>query len=153
MTFSREILRKYFIQSSYDWALWLDCDIIPEPDVAKVLLKIAQSEKHLVVANEYRSRMTEGLIFSGMGCILTHKTACMFAKFQIASFIWKGKEAGYLADDFWFLAMLSTANVWIKRWVGWNSQRKVGRFVSIAHINEKGETKFLEGGDNLLKKH
>lgn len=144
LTYSRENLRNYFINSKYEWALWLDCDIIPEPNVFKVLLKIAQSEKCLVITNEYRSRMTEGLIIPGTGCTLTHKAACMFAKFQIASLIWKEKEVGRLADDFWFFVMLSTADSWIKKWIGWSSQRKNGRFVSISHINERGEIKFLE---------
>ncbi|MBA7709206.1 hypothetical protein ES703_118118 [subsurface metagenome] len=143
LTYSREHLRHYFINSPYKWALWLDSDIIPEPNVAQVLLDIAQSKKFLVVANEYRSRMTKGLIIKGMGCTLTHKAACTFARFQIAPFVWNRKEVACLADDFWFFAMLFTGNNDIKKWTGWNS-RKVGRFVSIQHIPKHGRSKFLK---------
>jgi len=145
VSYSREHLRHYFIDSPYKWALWLDSDIIPEPNVAQVLLNIAQSEKFLVVANEYLHREIEKkrVIISGIGCTLTHEAACRFAKFMIASFIWNGKEGRCLADDFWFFAMLSAANWNINQQCGWNI-RKFGRFVSIWHISEDGSDKVLK---------
>ncbi len=143
LTYSREHLRHYFIDSPYKWALWLDSDIIPEPNVFQVLLRIAQSEKYLVVANQYRSRCTKGLIIKGMGCTFTHKAACRFARFQIAPFIWNKKEVFCFADDFWFFDMLFAAEQRIKKWTGWNSL-KVGRFVSIWHIVRQGPIKFLK---------
>ncbi len=153
LTYSREYLRHYFINSPYKWALWLDSDIIPEPNVAQVLLKIAQSEKCLVVANEYRSRMTKGHIIKGMGCTLTHKMACKFAKFQIASLTGDEKEVKHrLADDFWFFAMFSSANKPIKKWIGWNSLR-VGRFIPIWHIPRRGRSKFLKKDNGRSKKN
>jgi len=144
LTYSREHLRHYFIDSPYKWALWLDSDTIPEPIVARVLLNIAQSEKCLVVANEYPARRASNLIIKGMGCTLTHKAACRFAKFMIASLVWNGKKVGGLADDFWFFDMLYTGSSYIKNQVGWNSI-KVGRFVSIWHIPGCGDPdKFLK---------
>lgn len=151
LTYSREHLRHYFVDSSYKWALWLDSDVIPESNVAKVLLKIAQSEKYLVVANEYRSRGTEGLIIRGMGCTLTHKAACEFAKFQIASFIWNKKEVRCLADDFWFFAMLSSADWCLKELIGWNICEKRVRAVSVWHIPKRGPDKFLKKDTKNIK--
>jgi len=144
LTYSREHLRQYFIDSPYKWALWLDSDIIPEPNVFQVLFKIVQSKKCLVVANQYRSRGIEERIIKGMGCTLTHKAACRFAKFQIASFVWNKKEVVRLADDYWFFAMLSAGDHYIKRQIRWSSQAKVGRFVSIRHIPRQGPIKFLK---------
>jgi len=151
LTYSREHLRHYFIDSPYNWALWLDSDIIPEPNVARVLLKIARSEKYLVVSSEYRDRMTEKRILRGMGCTLTHKAACTFAKFQIAHLGWDKKkkenlnlEDMCLADDFWFFAMIQAGDRIIKNWIGWNG-RKTGRFVSIWHLpGHEYSDKFLK---------
>lgn len=142
LTYSRECLRHYFIKSKFDWALWLDCDIIPEPNVARVLLKIAKSKKFLVVSNQYRTRLSNQII-EGIGCTLVHKTACRFARFQIASLTGNEKEKRRLADDFWFFVMLSAGEDYIRELTRWNS-RKVGKFVSISHINERGGIKFLE---------
>jgi len=145
VSYSREHLRHYFIDSPYKWALWLDCDIIPESGVARVLLNIAQSGRFLVVANEYLHREIEKkrVIISGIGCTLTHEAACRFARFMIASFIWDGEEGRCLADDFWFFAMLSAANWNINQQCGWNVQKK-GRFVSTWHMPEQGPAKFLK---------
>jgi len=145
ITYSREHLRKYFINSPYNWALWLDSDIIPEPNVARVLLNIAQSEKCLVVANLYPARYQKECIINGIGCTLTHKAACTSVKFQNTSLNWDGKEVGYyFADDFWFFAMLSGGGWMIEKLTGWHSGPKFGKFVSISHINERGGIKFLE---------
>lgn len=144
LTHSREHLRSYFTHSKFKWALWLDSDIIPDSDVAQALLSIAKSEKCLAVVNECPARITKGLVIAGTGCALTHKTACIFAKFQISPVIWRGKEIGCLADDFWFFVMLRIANPQIKKWTGWNSKKRTGRFVSIRHIPGHGyQDKFL----------
>ncbi len=143
LTYSREHLRKYFVSSQYEWALWLDSDIIPDSDVAEVLLKIANSEKSLVVANQYRTRIGNRII-AGMGCTLTHKIACKFSKFQITSLTGDERNKQRLADDFWFFSMLSNGSFRIKEWTGWNSQKRTGRFVSIRHIPIKGQVRFLK---------
>jgi len=145
LTYSREHLRHYFIDSPYKWALWLDSDIIPEPNVAQVLLNIAQSEKCLVVANLYLARYQEECIINGIGCTLTHEAACRFARFMNTPFTWKGRKARNLIDDFWFFVMLSGADIHIKRLFGWSSRARFGNFVSIRHISGHGyPDSFLE---------
>ena len=145
ITYSREHLRKYFINSPYNWALWLDSDIIPEPNVARVLLNIAQSEKCLVVANLYPARYQKECIINGIGCSLTHKSACRFARFMNTPFTWKRRKAGNFIDDFWFFVMLSGADVHIKGLFGWSSRARFGNFVSIWHISGYGyPDSFLE---------
>lgn len=165
LTYSREHLRKYFINSPFEWALWLDSDIIPEKNVFQVLFKIAQSEKYLVVANQYYLARTMGSPFpiipiKGMGCTLTHRAACTFAKFQIACLDWNkekkeniNSEDMCLADDFWFFAMIQTSDRPIKNWTGWRGLKK-GRFVSIWHLtgSDKFPDKFLEKISNVRSK-
>jgi len=154
LTYSREHLRKYFINSPFEWALWLDSDIIPEPNVFRVLLKVALSEKYLVVSNEYPARLDKECIIRGMGCTLTHKAACMFARFMNTPFIWNGQEAGWhLIDDFWFFVMVSGADWYIKKSTGWNSCGKRVRAVSIWHLtgSDKFPNKFLKKDSHYNK--
>ena len=142
---SREHLRKYFVNSPFDWALWLDSDIIPEPNVAQVLLDIAQSEKCLVVTNVCASRVIEKHISGGLQCAVSHKEACRFVRFLSAYWVWNGKRGNCLGEELWFYAMLSIADSHIKKRSGWTSQQKDGRFVSTWHLSEdKPRTKFLK---------
>lgn len=150
LTFAREKLRKYFLKSPYDWAPWLDCDIMPEKEVAKKLLKIALSEKYIAVNNGYLSRFSDGLKIFGIGCTMTHRIACELAKFFIAPLKdFKGKTIKELCDDFWFLGMLSLVNRMIEKLLGWHGLKR-GIFVKTIHLNERGEERVLtpEGKKN-----
>ncbi len=138
----REHLRNYFIGSQFDWALWLDSDIIPKSNIAKTLLEIALLEKSLTVTNKYPGRGEHS--WSGIACTLTHKTACILSNFQVASFIWKGKEIGGFSEDFRFLSLLSVGDGYAKMKIGWNS-RKINNFVSVWHEVSPGVDKFLKG--------
>ncbi|MHA1288233.1 MAG: hypothetical protein ACTSPB_12590, partial [Candidatus Thorarchaeota archaeon] len=48
---AREILRNYFIYGSYNYALWLDTDIIPPPELPKILYDIMEKHQTLIVVN------------------------------------------------------------------------------------------------------
>ena len=137
---SREHLRHYFISSQFQWALWLDSDIIPDSNIAQVLLEIAQREKVLAVTNAYPGR--EEFPWPGIAATLTHKAACTLTRFEIGRIFWNGKNKN-LSEDFCFLAILGAGEGLIKNVTGWGS-RKVGRFVSICHEINPGVDKILE---------
>jgi hypothetical protein len=137
---SREHLRHYFISSQFQWALWLDSDIIPELNVTQVLMSVAQKEKVLAVTNAYPGR--KDVPWHGIACTLTHKAACTLTRFEIGHILWEGEEK-HLSEDFCFLAILDRGDSFIKKWTGWGS-RKIGRFVSILHEIRPGVDKFLE---------
>lgn len=143
LTYSREHLRHYFVDSPYKWALWLDSDILPQKDAPSVLMKIANSQKVLAVSSEHLARCTEGLIGAGAGCLLVHKEICRFAKFQVAQFFWKGEKVVSLYDDVLFFWMLNRASALIEKRIGWSGRIR-GRFVSIRHIPKQGSDKFLK---------
>jgi len=146
ITYSRERLRNYFLNSQFEWALWLDSDIIPKTNIAKILLSIACSEKFLAITNQCPGKK-EGSHWSGIGCTLTHKTACALSKFLIAPIIWKNKRIGSLSEDYCFLSMLDAGARILKGKIGWNG-RKVGKFVSVRHEIKPGITRFLKKNTN-----
>ena len=138
--YSREHLRYYFISSQFQWALWLDSDIIPEPNIAQVLMDVAQKEKVLAVTNSYPGR--GDFSWQGIGCTLTHKAACTLTRFEIGYILWEGEEK-HLSEDFCFFAILDRGEPFIKKWTGWGS-RKTDTFVSVWHEIKPGVDKFLE---------
>jgi len=142
ITYSRERLRHYFISSQFEWALWLDSDIIPRTNIAKILLTMAYSEKFLAITNQYPGKKKD-CHWSGIGCTLTHKTVCALSWFRIAPIIWKDKKVGSLSEDYCFLSMFDAAARTIKKTIGWNG-RKVGRFVSVHHEIKPGIIRFLK---------
>ncbi len=145
ISYSREYLRHYFINSQFEWALWLDSDIIPKSNIAKTLLKMAYSEKFLAITNQYPGK-EKNSHWSGIGCTLTCKTACALSRFWIAPIIWKGKRIGNISEDYCFLAMLDAGARALKNRVGmeeWKG-RKVGKFVSVYHEIKPGVTRFLK---------
>jgi len=125
-------LRKYFIKSKYEWALWLDSDIIPPPELPKILYEIAIKENALCVVNAYPGR--NGKYWHGAGCMLTHKDVCKVSKFGIPYFSSTGK---HLSEDAYFLSILRGLNAF-SQWIG----KKViveGKFVEVKHIIGGGQ--------------
>jgi hypothetical protein len=140
ITISRNYLRNYFINSPYNWALWLDSDIFPERNAPKKLFKIALSEKYLAVTNYCPGRGE--YLWAGIGCTLTHKAICKAIQFQCGSFVWNGRKVGWLSEDFCFLAILDRLDPFLQGWIGWKS-RKIGTFVSLVHEISPGVKKKL----------
>jgi len=140
ITTSRNRLRQYFVLSQYNWALWLDSDIFPERTAPKKLFKVAFSEKYLAVSNYCPGRGEYP--WAGIGCTLTHKAICRAIQFQHGSFIWEGKEVGWLSEDFCFLAILDRLDPFLQGWIGWKA-RKIGAFVSVTHEVSPGVEKTL----------
>ena len=123
---AREILRKYFIYSKYEWALWIDSDIICPPETPKVLLKVAEKKNCILVSNQYPARTTG--YWSGSGCMLTHKLACTLSKFWIGRL---GKKN--ISEDFVFLSIVDKSKYFIREFLG-KEARVVGKFIKVEHI-------------------
>ena len=141
---SREYLRYYFIHSGFQWALWLDSDIIPEVDTPNTLLSLAQSRKSLVVSSEYQGRGEHP--WSGIGCTLTKREACTLSHFDIGYLYPGTKNEKHLSEDLCFFAILEVGSPFIKQWTGWQA-RVEGKFVSIHHEINPGVDKYLSKGD------
>jgi len=129
---SREILRKKFIYSNYEWSLWIDSDIIVPPDTPRILYKIAKDSNCLVVSNGYPgSYGHEHEIWHGSGVMLTNKLACTGSRFWVADF--NGK---HLSEDFVFLSILDQGSYFIEQYTG-RKARIVGEFVKVKHLSHK----------------
>ena len=141
---SREHLRHYFINSKFQWALWLDSDVIPESDTPKILSDIALSKKTLVVSSAYPGRGEHS--WTGIGCTLTKKEACTLSHFDVGYLYPGTKNEKHLSEDFYFFAILEAGNPFIKQWTGWQA-RIEGNFTSVHHEIYQGVDKYLSKGD------
>jgi len=144
---SREILRKHFLKSGYEWALWLDSDIIPDPDCFLKLYLVAEKHKALVVNSGCPGR--DGRIWHGAGLMLTHRIACQLSRFMVSSISTKEGLKNF-SEDFMFLSLIEAPGViyFTKLWTG-RSGRVVGDFVSVKHVLAPGKERYL--GKRKLK--
>lgn len=138
ITYAREKLREYFLQeTSVEWALWIDSDILAPPELPEILLKTIIEKNAILLCNKYPCRGDAGVKWSGSGCILTHRMACEIGRFMVTYFNVDGSIRS-LSEDYNFFSLVSGAAPFIKKWSG-KEARVIGDFVNLRHWLLKDE--------------
>lgn len=129
---AREILRNYFIYhpQKYEYALWIDTDIMVPPNIMEVLYKVSVDTPALVVVNRYQGR-NEGY-WSGSGVMLTHRISCEASRFWVGKIYDENGEEKHLSEDLIFFALFDQGNPFIKMWTG-RCGRVSDRYVDVDH--------------------
>lgn len=135
IAYAREKLREYFLNTSLDWALWLDSDILAPPELPEKLLQVADEKNSVLICNKYPGRGEEK--WSGSGCILTHRVACDVGRFMVVS-LDAGDRRKNISEDYNFFSLVTGAAPIIKRYTGKES-RITGDFVTVKHWINKDE--------------
>jgi len=129
---AREILRNYFIYGKYDFALWVDSDIIVPPELAETLYQVMETRQALIVVNQYQGRSGPESRWSGSGVMLTHRVACTASHFWVGRIIDKHGVEKHLSEDLMFFSIIDQGSRFIKRWSG-RSGRICKEFVIVSH--------------------
>ena len=133
---AREILRNHFIYhpKKYEYALWVDSDILLPPNTAEVLRQIMEKENCLVVVNKYQGRNRD--MWCGSGVMLTSRDACTASRFWVGITHDKDGVEKHLSEDFVFFAILDQGRTFLKGWCG-KSGRVCDEYVKVEHLLEK----------------
>jgi len=147
ITKARETLREWFLKSNYEYALWLDSDILAPPELPEKLLEVALETKAVVVRNGYPGR--SGVIWHGSACMLTHRYACEVGRFIVTSI-----NGMNISEDYNFFSLIKGAEPIIKHKVKMNAI-VTGNFVPVKHWMRKEEkpvdTRDILGKENENK--
>lgn len=135
IAYARERLREYFLNTSLDWALWLDSDILAPPELPEKLLQVADEKNSILICNKYPGRGEEK--WSGSGCILTHRIACDIGRFMVVS-LDVGDIRKNICEDYNFFSLVTGAASIIKRYTG-KEGRVTGEFVTVKHWINRDE--------------
>ncbi len=127
---AREILRKYFINSEYKQALWVDSDILLPPETPTVLMEAMEKEQVWIVVNKYQGRNDR--MWCGSGVMLTHRNACTASRFWVGNIIDENGVEKHLSEDFVFFAIFDQGKMLFKLWTG-RSGRTCREFVKVEH--------------------
>jgi hypothetical protein len=130
---AREILRKFFIYHPrrFEYALWVDSDILIPPNTMETLKKVMEEENCLVVVNKYLGR--NGNMWCGSGVMLTSLDACTASRFWVGITHDKNGVEKHLSEDFVFFSILDQGKVFLKQWCG-KSGRTCGEYVKVEHL-------------------
>jgi len=132
VTIGREVLRqKYLNDGLTDWALLLDPDIIPRPDIIDKFEEFLKDHPLLVVLRSYHpSRVDSSEIRHGLSCTFAHREALEAYPFTMACI--RGVCTG---DDLIWMAVMGQLN-----------RRKhvealAGFYFDVKHAHEDGRIK------------
>lgn len=141
-TASRESLRKAFLEKGEtDWALWLDCDIIPSPDMIDKFEAFLKEHPDLVMLVAYHpSRSNISKVRHGISCTFAHRDAMMAYPFTIATL-----RGHHLGDD----------QIWLYIIRQFSRRKGVetlsGLYFDVKHAHEDGRIKeFDENTKNRI---
>ena len=133
---AREILRKHFIYhgNNYEFALWIDSDIIVPPETPAILKEKMDERNCLVVVNKYAGRNDN--LWCGSGVMLTHRHACTASRFWVGNIYDENGVEKHLSEDFVFFAIFDQGKGAFKRWVG-KQGRICDEYVRVNHLMGK----------------
>lgn len=97
---SRNLLSKYVIDSPYDWALFIDSDIICPPELPELILETIEDENLIGLCHSYLGRGQS--LWSGSGIMMVHKNVCKASTFFAAD---PGPDIVGGSEDYTFLAI------------------------------------------------
>jgi len=80
ISYAREILRNHFIKTDYDWALWVDSDILLPSDMVETLINTQEGSQAAVVVHGYVGRNYKS-IWHGSGIMWTSNESCSAGTF------------------------------------------------------------------------
>ena len=138
---AREILRKHFIYhpQNYEWALWIDSDIMVPPETVQTLRQKMDENNCLIVVNKYDGRSNgEGgrRQWCGSGVMLTHRHACTASRFWVGNIIDQKGVEKHLSEDFVFFAIFDQGGFLFKMWTD-RKGRVCDEYVKVRHLMEK----------------
>jgi len=130
-TSAREALRKAVLERGYEWALWLDNDMLVPPDLWEKFCILRDREPELVLVNSYHpARQDYTDIRHGMATTFTHRDALAGFPFVRAEI--RGNHYG---DD----------QIWLHAIRSFRSRKGVktltGKFFDVKHMVEDGRIK------------
>jgi len=125
---AREILRKKFLSTGIEWALWIDSDIICPPETPKVLLDVAENESCIMVRNSYPSRVSDQY-WQGTGVLLVHRVG------MASSLFWYPDQISpHVSEDYVFISILLESGWLLCKAFGFKKTSITGRFVDVTHL-------------------
>jgi len=102
-TAAREAIRQEIAQSDYDWALWLDNDMLVPPDMIEKFQLLLQKTPDLLMVNAYHPARQDGIrIRHGLGSSFISKEMMAAYPFMMATI--RGKNLG---DDYLWKIMMT----------------------------------------------
>jgi len=130
-TSAREALRQGIIKRDYEWALWLDNDMLVPPDLWEKFCILRDREPTLILVNSYHpARQDYTDIRHGMATTFTHRDA--LAAFPFLRCQIRGENYG---DD----------QIWLSVIKSYRNRRKTktlsGKFFDVKHMVEDGRIK------------
>ena len=131
-TAARESLRQNFLEKDEaEWALLLDPDIIPCPDIIDKFEKFLEGRPLLAVLRAFHpSRVDSSEIRHGLSCTFAHRDALSAHPFTMAHL-----RGSYTGDDLVWMAVMSQLNRRGK------VETLAGFYFDVKHAHEDGRVK------------
>lgn len=100
---AREKLRIWFLTErteEYQW--WLDSDLEVFEDTASLIMKDIEESKVLMFSNGVERRGMDGVMCSGIGCTMVHRSIADVGRFFVARAINDEGKMAYICEDYMY---------------------------------------------------